>query len=146
MTASLARRLDEYLTAQASLPFDWETHNCCHFAGGWVREIEGTDPLANLPELTGQHDALRLLRSFGGLPAAVTRHLRREPVAPTLARLGDVVALPLERLGGKPGRYSIGICAGIGAALGASVSVFGLASGCAFWPTAEASHCWALRT
>lgn len=139
---SLAGLLDEYLTAQASLPFDWATHNCCHFVGGWVREVEGVDPMASMPEMASKHEALRLLRSLGGLPAAVTRHLRRAPVAPGLVRVGDVVAMPLERLGGKPGRHSLGICVGLGAATGELVAVFQAEAGCVFWPTLDAQHAW----
>lgn len=139
-------RLSAYLTTALARPFDWATHNCCHFAAGWVRTVEGVDALAGMPPLTGAGSARRLLRWLGGLPAAVTLRLGREPVPGAQARVGDVVALPLAALGGQPGHYTVGICAGVSAALGVSVSVFVTDTAAIYWPTAEASHAWHVQS
>lgn len=146
-TAVLSSRLDLYLAKALARPFDWAEHNCCHFAAGWVREIEGTDPLRNLPPLDGARSARRLLRWLGGLPTAVTQRLGRDPIQPAQCGLGDLVALPLERLGKQRPGYTLGICCGESAALApATVAVFLREDGGAiWWPTADASHAWALR-
>ena len=144
-TQPMAARLDAYCRAAAAQPFDWATHNCCHFAGGWVRLVEGVDPLAGMPRLAGARDARRLVRWLGGLAEAVTLRLEREPIAPARARLGDVVLLPLSRIGGGHGNC-VGICVGPSAALGAQVAMYLTEAAAVYWPVAEASHAWALRT
>lgn len=136
--------LQAYLDTALARPFDWAVHHCCHFAGAWVHAAEGLDPLADLPRVASARAAHRLVRRLGGLPAAVTARLGRAPVPGAQARLGDVVAMPMARLGGSG--EALGICCGASAALGEPVSVFIADAGAAvFWPTADATHCWPLR-
>lgn len=137
-------RLQAYLATALAQPFDWATHNCCHFAAGWVRTVEGVDALAGMPALSGAGSARRLLRWLGGLPAAVTLRLGREPVPGVQARVGDLVAMPMDRLGTRG--MAVGICCGLSAALDdAPVAVFIGPDFAAYWPTADAPHCWPLR-
>jgi hypothetical protein len=145
--AVLRSRLDAYLVRALARPFDWAEYNCCHFAAGWVRAVEGRDPLDNLPPLDGARSARRLLRWLGGLPAAVTQRLGRAPIEPAQCKMGDLVALPLQRLGKQRPGYTLGICCGESAALvPATVAVFLREGGGAiWWPTSDCSHAWAVR-
>ena len=99
--------LAEYLGRRSAAPFDWANANCFHFAGNWVELVEGQNPMAELPRWDSEVEALDLLNSMGGFDAAVTKTLAREPVASSLAQLGDIVKLPL-----PGGRASMGICNG----------------------------------
>lgn len=136
-----AARLNAYLMQACARPFSWAEHNCCHFAGGWVREVEGRDPLAGMPPLNGERSARRLVRWLGGLAEAVTLRLEREPIAPARARVGDVVLLPLSRVAGGHGNC-VGICVGPSAALGAQVAVYLTEQAAIYWPVADATHAW----
>lgn len=130
----IARRLEAYL-AEAARPFDWASHNCCQFAARWVQQAEGLDamPLVPTPDAAS---AWRLIHSYGGLPEAITEQLGRAPIPVGSAQVGDVVAMPLERLGGANGRYTVGLCNG-------RVSVYLLEDGAHLtWPTLEASYAW----
>ncbi|MBE7420682.1 MAG: hypothetical protein HS128_23545 [Ideonella sp.] len=125
----LAQRLAEYL-AEAARPFDWATHNCCHFAAGWVRLIEGLDAMPLVPTPDAMQ-AWRLIASYGGLADAITQELGRAPIAPAEARLGDVVLMPL-----MSDRASVGISNGrVSMFLADDGSVLAL-------PTLQAVHAW----
>jgi hypothetical protein len=124
-----AARLAEYLGRRHA--FDWATANCCHFAAGWVTEVEGADAMSGIATPTVR-SAVSLVRAFGGLSAAITRRLGREPIAPTLARVGDVVLM--DGLG--PCGAMVGICAG-------RTAVFVTEHGdIAHQPMSEAAHAW----
>lgn len=140
----IERRLQVYLVDALARPFDWAVRNCCHLGARWVAEVEGRDPMAGLPATPDARSARVLLARLGGLAAAWTRQLGRDPVAGSLARVGDLVAMPMARLGGRGD--AVGICCGLSAALGESVAVFiDEQAAAVFWPTAEATHCWPLR-
>jgi hypothetical protein len=136
MSAELARRLQAYLAEAGQQPFDWAGHHCCHFAGRWVELVEGFDPLFGLPVTPDAAAAWRLIHRMGGLPATITRRLQRPAMASGMAWVGDVVLLPLERLGGPCGHWTVGLCDG-------RTSVFVMPSGATVhWPTTCASHAW----
>lgn len=88
--------------------FDWLDANCCHFAAGWVREVEGFDPMAGIPPTPDAQAAMRLVVQLGGSMLAVWRDhlLKREPIPPALAQIGDVVLMPVD------GWMASGLCAG----------------------------------
>lgn len=136
MPLSLARRLDAYLAAAALRgPFDWGRNNCCHFAFGWVREVEGRDPLADLA-MADERAALRIIARYGGLEHAISARLARAVQPVGQAQVGDVILLPLSRLGGAEARFTVGLCFG-------RTAVFLLEDGAfAHWPTLEATHAW----
>ena len=126
MARSVASALSGYLAACP--PFDWSARNCAQFAAGWVQQIERRD--VGAPSVLDLADSRRVLRQLGGsLRAAVTAELARQPVAPSMARAGDVVLV--ERDGGQ----TLGICAGRTAAVLT-------ASGVAHIPMQEALAAW----
>ena len=134
---SLAARLDAYLMESAR-PFDWATHNCCHFAGRWVQIVEGRDPLADLPMVSMKAMA-RAVQEFGCLESAICFQLGRAPVAPAMAQLGDIVLMPTRVWGGDEGRFSVGICCG-------SRAVFITETGAwCYWPVLEAACAWRVQ-
>ena len=130
MHDSLATRLDAYLQRPRA-EFDWAANHCCHFAAGWVREVEGLDAMPLVPTPDGKA-AWRLIQSYGGLAEAITQQLGRAPIAPADAQLGDVVLLPLPE---RPGRASVGICNG-------RLSMFIERSGLGVVPTLQCTHAW----
>lgn len=106
-----ARQLDAYLQARGTAAWRWDTSNCAHFAGGWICWATQDDPLDGLPPTPTPSAARALVDRLGGsMQAAVTLRLGREPVAPALARVGDIVLLPGGVVGG-----ALGICAGLSA-------------------------------
>ncbi|WP_349743934.1 DUF6950 family protein [Roseateles cavernae] len=113
-TISRPRRLTDYL-AQPPAPFAWAAANCCHWAAAWVAQATGTDPMAGLPETATAAAARRLVKRLGGsLRAAWSKQLGREPIAPLLAQLGDIVLVqlpPEQQLEEGVGEL-VGICAG----------------------------------
>lgn len=125
-----AQQLAVYLQS-ATRPFEWRAANCCHFAAGWVELVEGRHPMAGLDATDDAEAAMRLVRRLGGLEAAWTRQLARPAISVALARLGDVVLLPLGN-----GRFSAGVCNG---RLAAFVDEHGAV---VFRPTLEAVAAW----
>lgn len=105
---SAAERLDDYSKGRIDAPFHWGVANCCHWPAGWVLACEGFDPMEGLKATPTPAAARRLIKSLGGsLVAAWTKQLGREPIAPTLAQIGDVVVIPLDA-----DRQTTGVCAG----------------------------------
>lgn len=134
MQQSIAARLQHYLEAWEGRAFDWGAASCCTFVAGWVHACCGRDPLAGVPAVANEREALRLLRGrFGGsLRSACAEQLGTECVGPALARVGDVAFVSIGATG------AVGICAGRTVALlqidGAIVHV----------PIAEALCAWRL--
>lgn len=125
-----AALLDAYLEGWRGRTFDWAGANCArHFAGGWVLAAEGRDLLADLPQTPDAAAAARLLRALGGLSAAVTARLGREPIPALMAASGDLVLVV------DDDRSALGICNG---RLSAVVTPGGLH----FRQTAQALHAW----
>ena len=114
--------LQEFLEPWRARPFDWGTRNCCHLVAAWVREREGVSPLVGIgPMPHTQTGVLRKIVRLGGLRAAWTRQLRRDPIGPTVARLGDVVLLAVN----GDGEFT-GICNGRTALLMTSAGIMAL--------------------
>lgn len=105
----LASYLD---TIDGSVPFNWATNNCAHFAGRWWHAATGNDALLGLPmPATADAAAPWLAQQGGSLASVVGLRIARERIDPRLAQAGDVVII---------GRGYASACgsAGIGAALG----------------------------
>lgn len=105
--------LDAYLAS--AQPFNWATHNCAHFAAGWVRLKTGRDVLSEwLGTMQNTRAALRALHRAGGYKAAADRALGAHLSGAYAAR-GDVVLLqanPVARLAGRYCGMAWGICTG----------------------------------
>lgn len=140
---SLALQLQAYLDERSGCPFSWARSNCCHFAAAWVQVATGTDPMAGLTPVTSAFRARMQLRRLGaaaGLAGAWTAQWKRQPVAPALAQLGDVVLVRADTVpgGATPGQ-TMGICAGATAAiLGSDGSVLHV-------PMSQAIRAWPLK-
>lgn len=103
MARSIASRLDDYLAACP--PFDWRTHNCGHFAAGWLQVAEGAAPPA--PVLAcGAAYRLSLRRLQVDLAGYMTHTLQRQPVPPSSARPGDLLLWACNN------RQGLAICTG----------------------------------
>lgn len=132
-TISRERLFAEWLAAQPAQAFDWRGANCCHFAAAWVAVAEGANPMGPLPATNTGAAALRLVRKLGGMQAAWTAQLARDPLAsPLLAQVGDVVLAPAE---GDTG-WMVGICAG------ANFAVRDSAGNTLFAPLSTAVAAW----
>jgi len=110
-----AKALTAYLAERQPAPFDWRAANCTHFAARFVELVEQREILARYPMPASLAGARRKQRQAGGLQAIVTAQLSREPIAPALAQLGDVVLLPLNAA--DPDAQALGLCCGEQAAL-----------------------------
>ncbi len=82
-------------------PMIWGRDDCCHWAANVVRDITGTDPLADWRR-AGWRSPVGALRRLGpgGLPDAfreVAHRLGWQPVDPATAITGDVGILVAER-------------------------------------------------
>lgn len=80
--------LAEYITSNLKTEFEWGAFDCCLFAAGWVREATGEDPLEGLPKWKTERQALRVIKSVGGLESALDARFTR--INPNLAKDGDL--------------------------------------------------------
>lgn len=85
-----------YLAERRLMPFAWgrDRNDCVSYGAGALLAMTGWDPLAGMPHWSTERGALRVMRRFGGLVAAVTGRL--SPIAPALAHRGDVAGVPDE--------------------------------------------------
>ena len=105
-----AKALTAYLAGRQPAPFSWSTANCTHFAGAFVADVEGRNPLADVTMPATLAAARRMLTQEGGLHALVTAALARPSIAPTLAQLGDVVLLAVSEHDADA--QALGLCCG----------------------------------
>lgn len=121
-------RLAGLVAERMAAPFEWGRNDCCLFAADAVFAITGTDPAAALRGVYGDAaTGARLLASLGGLSAVAASGCGEE-IAPTQARVGDIVL-------GAIDRECLGVCTG---ATWHAPSAAGLA--CA--PMASALRAW----
>jgi hypothetical protein len=99
-------RFSDFGKARASMPFSWGSNDCCTFAAGAVQAITGQNPMALVAPYKTEFAAARLMKEGGGLQQ-IAASLLGQPVAPTMAAVGDVVLLINE------GREMLGICNGV---------------------------------
>lgn len=98
--------INDYCDLWLARQFDWSSANCGHWAGGWVRMIEGKNPMDSVPSMEGIRGVVSRVLEYGSLTEMVTQHLARAPIDPKLAQVGDLVLLPSELSG------SLAICNG----------------------------------
>ncbi len=106
-------KLDSFLTRYDQQPFDWQENNCAQFAGRWVLEKTGLDPLSaewHILIRSGIRRALRALRDAGGYVAAADRALGAHVMGRYAAR-GNVVLVKTPRARRHFG-WSWGVCTG----------------------------------
>lgn len=132
--AGVHASLAAYL-AQWEPRFDW-SHNCAHFAAGWVRWHTGLDALVGLQHLRTLHEWRDQVGT--GIAETVSQRLRVLPVLATLAQAGDVVLVQTLRGTALTGG-ALGICAG------RTAMVLDDAGAVHHVPMTEASCAWPLR-
>ena len=111
MAKSKASQLDDYLTQQESVPFDWTAMNCCHFAQGWVQLMEPHVDI--VPKRDGKVGMLRAIQEAGGMRKGISESWGRWDIPAPMAHPGDVVlfdAAASERSGSTA--RMLGICTG----------------------------------
>ena len=111
----MAAVLKDYLAAAGGAGFAWGTHDCMTFAGNWVAQACGRDPLAPWRGTYGSEvEARTIIEAASGLGALMHGALQAVGwAACNEARLGDVVCAKLpghtDLLGGivcAPGRVA----------------------------------------
>ena len=108
--SALERRLEAYLLRVRDA-FDWAQNNCCQWAARWVTEVEGIDPMAGAPATPTPFAARRLIRHLGGIEAAITHSLQRQPLpGVAFAAVGDVVLYQWSAA--RRRHLSVGLCNG----------------------------------
>lgn len=87
-----------FLAERTAMPFAWGPHanDCVSFAAGAIRAQTGRRLLPDRRWSTAL-GAARVLKEFGGIENAVSNRLA--PIAPALARRGDVAGVPDPLLG-----------------------------------------------
>lgn len=110
---STAALLSSYLDSiDGSVPFDWSTNNCAHFAGNWWQAATGNDALLGLAmPSTAEAAGPWLVQHGSSMSDLVGLRVARRRLDPRLAQAGDVVII------GRGYAPTCGV-AGIGAALG----------------------------
>ncbi len=84
-------RLAETLSQHAEAPFAWGQCDCLTLVGDVVEALIGTDPMADWRGRYGSAKAARdLLGAQGYADVQEALAARFEPVAPSLARRGDI--------------------------------------------------------
>jgi len=87
------RRLDDFLQAASERPFSWGERDCCTLAADAVQAMTGDDPYTLWRgKYKSARGAARIVAKAGGLVGLWTQ-LLGQPVAPLMARRGDVVVV-----------------------------------------------------
>lgn len=129
-------RLAAYLQASAGQRFAWGSHDCVRFAAGAVLAVTGRDLLP--AQWHDRRSAARLLRTLGGLPAAVGAVLPAL-AGPQLAQRGDVLLVAAPVAGGRAQRRWLAVADG---ARWWAPGPGGLACGPAHGGAARPVHAW----
>jgi len=99
-------RLQEFVRARQSAPFQWGENDCCMFAADAVLAVTGVDPALHLRgSYSTAQEAASILRDYGGIENLVTAFMG-PPVPVLMARVGDLVSVEIE------GRVAVGVCNG----------------------------------
>lgn len=91
---NLATELEQYL--YQCNEFDWARFNCCHYAAGWVKHVEGLDTSEHFPETPSRLAAIRHITASGGWREVITKALSREVSPVSLLQTGDLALVELE--------------------------------------------------
>lgn len=88
-------RLDRYVDAVRAAPFDWRANRCDHFAAGAVAAITGADPTpAWAARIASRRGALAALARRGHASVSDAAAELFYEIAPAMARIGDLAAIP----------------------------------------------------
>lgn len=87
-------RLVAFIDARQAIPFAWSHNDCATFAGDWVLEATGVDPIPDFRKPYGEISANRALRRLGGLGQAVSARLQEKPAS--FAMRGDIGLVEIE--------------------------------------------------
>lgn len=98
-------RLANYVEAKTFEPLSWGSNDCAFFAAGAVEAQTGAYLCPELRDYKNVREAVRRLREVGGVRGLAIKALG-EPIAPSLASVGDVVLME----SGK--REALAICNG----------------------------------
>lgn len=80
--------LSEYIQTHINKPFEWNSHDCCTFVGGWVEIKTGRDYLIEHRPWRTAIEAHKKLRDLGGLFFLLSNYFDR--VHPNMAQDGDL--------------------------------------------------------
>jgi len=139
--ATRGHQLAQFLANYPVRPFAWGTHTCVHFAAAWVQACEGVNPLPALDPGMTQCQALReLLRHGPNLAAAVSARLGRQPLAPALAWVGDLVLSPAPLCG--QGEAVVGVGQALGLCCGRTAVHLDEHGAAVHLPMSEALQVW----
>lgn len=85
-----------FIASRDAVPFSWSRNHCVGYAAAAVKAQTGRDPMRGV-RVTTERGAVQSLNRRGGLAAAVSSRLR--PIAPAMAKRGDIAAVSDERFG-----------------------------------------------
>lgn len=93
----MTRSFDEYLESVWAVPWEWGVLDCCFFAGNWIRDATGRDPLASFRgRYRTAREAARLLLRGGGMVPTVGAEMERGGFVRTaMPDHGDIGVLTL---------------------------------------------------
>jgi hypothetical protein len=97
------KRLDDYIRSVQRIPHCYGEHDCALYVAGAIEVMTGEDLMADLRgQYRDEETAYTLLtEAHGGTLEGACRDRLGEPVAPLLARRGDVVLGPWGEDGGE---------------------------------------------
>lgn len=81
----------DYLAARLQMPFEWGVNDCINFAIGWVEIATGQDYLSQYRPWKTEKEALRIVRSLGGVEKLFDANLKR--INPNFACDGDLALI-----------------------------------------------------
>ena len=85
-----------FIAARERVPFAWAGNHCAAFGAGAVQAQTGRNPLRDV-RVTTEKGALLAAARRGGLAVAISARLR--PIAPSMARRGDIAGVPDDAFG-----------------------------------------------
>ncbi len=80
--------LPEYIAENLSRRFCFGIFDCVLWASTWVKSYTGIDTLDGIPQWTSEQEARSIIKSVGGLDAAIDKYFPR--TTPSMAQDGDI--------------------------------------------------------
>ena len=144
MSGRIPALLSSYLARiDGSMPFDWQTNSCAHFAGNWWLAVTGDDALLGLAmPATAEAAGPWLAQHGGSMSDLVGLRLGRRRIDPRLAQAGDVVIIGR---GYAPACGAAGIGAALGICTGRLAAMLSIDGRVVFGPMVGVSSTFALR-
>lgn len=125
------RRLRAVVNRWRSIAISWD-RNCGMFAADCVEAVSGVDPIKDIRDkIISARGFADVLKDGGGSLAAVVANRVGPPIAPRMARRGDIVGIDRRGL-------ALGVCVG-------SLALFLDDVGLAALPMSEVTHAWSVR-